>query len=258
MAWLACSFVQHNSEYDAMSMKVKSPGTWGPQRKQRVGTGSSPCATDADTRDAAAAGGSVTPIAPSAAAVRTPRKIPYVSLRDDGRYYFTRRYPSKYLVRGVFKQAAYRKTLGTSDRLIAERKARDLAVRFDRVIEWLDARDARRAVVPPKVHSPREVLGDDVKVLGQRFEALLLHSDDLDRAELMTMAELTEYTADVQSQRQRLHQANTLGDFGEFTEETRSFLEAEQLTCEEGTETWNALLRAMTKAQLSGLRGSLT
>lgn len=237
-----------------MPIKVKLPEHTGESPPRRVGTDES--ASRCPSK------GEYSVRSPEQSAVRpTPaaaRKAPYLSKRGDGSYYFTRRFPQQYLDRGVFKQPSYRKSLGTKDRLVAERKARQLAARFDRVLECLEMRDERHGGPKHAKRSTGELNDDDVKVIAQRFETLLLHSDDIDRQERMEAQQLRDYVADVETQRNQLREANAHGNFEASADDVRGFLAAEQMTCEEGTDTWRALLKAMTHAQLKALRGILT
>ena len=181
------------------------------------------------------------------------RGAPFLSKRANGVYMFVRRYPQLYVKRGLFKQAAYRKSLSTRDRLVAEKAARQLAARFDRVLDALAARDERRGVVRPS-RDVRLLLPADVEVVAKRFEALLLHSDDLDRDAGMTHEELSQYVDLAETQLRQVRDTFRRGDYGSFAEETQAFLSAEGLHCPPTGETWQALLKRMTQAQLSALR----
>jgi len=76
---------------------------------------------------------------------RRKRRTEYLHERRNGQFYFVRRYPVEYIERGYFKGPAMRKSLFTRDRDVAAVKCRDLAVRFDRVMAALAARDLRRS-----------------------------------------------------------------------------------------------------------------
>jgi PAS domain-containing protein len=235
-----------------MPVKVKSPQPRGPTSLQRVNTGGSSTGSSA--------GPSASPVAQSAApgspGRAAKRKTPYLSRRKDGRFYFMRRFPQPYLDRGIFKQPTYRKSLGTTDRLSAERKARQLAARFDRVIEWLESHDLRHGVVQVPRRAA-EVNGDDVKAIAHRFETLLLHSDDLDRQERWDCEELRSSICDVETQRAQVCNANQHGDFAASTADARSVVATEHPTSEVATDAWRDLLKGMTQAQLKALRGIL-
>lgn len=188
------------------------------------------------------------------AARKSSRKVPYLSKRE-GRYIFVRRYPKRLLALGCFTEPACRVALNTADRLVAEVAARRLAANFDRAIAEFDAQ-YRPCPVPNAVaSSPRAVRPDDVPLLAQRFEALLLHTDDLDRGEALSDQELTEYVGEVETQRSQLRLANARGDYAAVADDVRGFLQAEKLECPEGSEVWKDLLKEMMRAQLSALRG---
>ena len=182
------------------------------------------------------------------------RKVPYLTLRD-GRYYFVRRYPERLVRNGYFTEPACRISLKTSDRLEAEQLARREAYRFDRLVEAFDRECELGHAPQQRAVNPAEVLTDDVPVVARRFEALLLHSDDLDRSEKLTASELDEYVGDINTQRSQLRVANACGDYDAVAEDTRSFLEAEKLQCDEGSDAWKGLLKEMMLAQLRALRG---
>lgn len=189
-------------------------------------------------------------------AARPARKVPYLTRRSNGVYLFVRRYPTEYVKRGVFRQPAYRKSLQTRDRLTAEKASRRLAARFDIVMDFLTKRDRRqgrdaRAAAP---RDAREVLGDDVAVIAQRFEALLLHSDELDRDGGMTHDELDRYIELIETQRSQVRDIHRRGDYAAFAEEVAGFLASEGLVCAQDSETWQQLLKHMAQAQLRALR----
>lgn len=128
-----------------------------------------------------------------------------------------------------------------------------MAVRFDEVIERLASRDARRGVAPGPSDS-NVVRRDDVAAVASRFQSLLLHSDDLDRGECLSSEQLRAYVDEVQAQRAQVRIANARGDYESMSDEARGFLQAENLTIDEGSETWRRLLKATTQAQLNALR----
>lgn len=195
------------------------------------------------------------------AVVETPRKearkVPYLSERA-GRYYFVRRYPLWMVKQGYFTEPACRVSLKTADRLQAEREARRMAYEFDGLVDGfqsgLEVPHAERA----RGVNDRAVRPSDVPVLAKRFEALLLHSDDVDRDEKLDESAVLDYTGEVQSERLVLQGAARCGDAEAVAEQARSFLEAEELHCQEGTGVWKQLLKAMMLAQLRALNGIMT
>jgi len=185
---------------------------------------------------------------------REARKVPYLAERE-GRFYFVRRYPELLVRQGYFTTPACRVSLQTSDRLRAERLVRRLAYRFDRLVE---AFGQECEPVHSAGHEPvnaAEVLANDVPVLARRFEALLLHSDDLDRSERLNPQELSEYITDIEEQRKQLRVANACGDYDAVADDARGFLAAEKLQCAEGSVVWKGLLKEVMQAQLRALRG---
>jgi hypothetical protein len=58
------------------------------------------------------------------------RKTPLLSQRSNGVYMLVRRYPKPYVKRGLFEKRTYRRSLGTRDRLVAEKAARQLVARL--------------------------------------------------------------------------------------------------------------------------------
>ncbi|MDE2299401.1 MAG: hypothetical protein KGK18_14705, partial [Burkholderiales bacterium] len=177
------------------------------------------------------------------------RKVPYLSERE-GHFYFVRRYPVFLVKQGYFTTPACRVGLKTSDRLQAERLVRRLAYRFDRLVEAFGQECEPGHGAVSQSANAALVLADDVPVLARRFEALLLHSDDLDRSEKLSPQELQEYIGDVEDQRKQLRVANACGDYDAVAEDTRSFLETEKLQCAEGSEVWKGLLKEVMLAQL--------
>lgn len=182
------------------------------------------------------------------------RKVPYLAERE-GRYYFVRRYPQWMLKQGFVTEPASRVSLKTTDRLRAERQVRVLAYRFDRLVEAF-AEDASTGQAPGTATvSAAEVRASDIPVVARRFEALLLHSDDFDRSEKLDELELLNYAEEVQDERLALVDAASSGDVEAVAEQARSFLEAENLECKEGTDVWKQLLKSMMLAQLRALNG---
>jgi hypothetical protein len=188
------------------------------------------------------------------AARRSTRKVPYLSMRQ-GRYFFVRRYPTRLLELGYFTMPFCRIGLQTADRLRAERLVRRIAYRFDRLVEAFsqDCEPVHSAGRAPA--NAAVVVADDVPVLARRFEALLLHSDDLDRSEKLSPHELKEYINDIEDQRKQLRVANACGDYDAVADDTRGFVAAEKLQCAEGSDVWKGLLKEMMLAQLRALRG---
>ncbi len=185
---------------------------------------------------------------------RQARKVTYLSLRE-GTYYFIRRYPQWLLKQGYVTEPACRVSLKTTDRLRAERQARRLAYRFDRLVEAFAEEGAAGHTVGKTADSADQVHASDIPVLARRFEALLLHSDDFDRSEKLDELELVEYADEVQTERLALMAAAGCGDVEAAAEQARSFLEAEKLQCTEGTDVWKQLLKSMLLAQLRALNG---
>jgi hypothetical protein len=185
---------------------------------------------------------------------REARKVPYLQQRGDT-YYFHRRYPQFLIQQGYFTGPFCRVSLRTADRLRAERLVRRLAYRFDRLVEAFsqDCEPVHSAGREPV--NAAMVLADDVPVLARRFEALLLHSDDLDRSEKLSPEELQEYVTDIEDQRKQLRVANACGDYDAVADDARGFLAAEKLQCAEGSDVWKGLLKEVMLAQLRALRG---
>lgn len=185
---------------------------------------------------------------------REARKVPYLQQRGDT-YYFHRRYPQFLIQQGYFTGPFCRVSLRTTDRLRAERLVRRLAYRFDRLVEAFGQDCEPVHSTGHKPVNAAEVLADDVPVLARRFEALLLHSDDLDRSERLNPQELSEYISDIEEQRKQLRVANACGDYDAVADDARGFLAAEKLQCAEGSDVWKGLLKEVMQAQLRALRG---
>ncbi len=97
---------------------------------------------------------------------RQARKVTYLSLRE-GTYYFIRRYPQWLLKQGYVTEPACRVSLKTTDRLRAERQARRLAYRFDRLVEAFAEEGAAGHTVGKTADSADQVHASDIPVLAR-------------------------------------------------------------------------------------------
>lgn len=195
---------------------------------------------------------------PKPAPLRRARfRTPFLGERA-GWYYFVRRYPKVFIDSGLFKRPFCRKSLGTRHLLEAERRVRQLAVRFDNVMQRLALRAQRRS---PGVAArdpsalPRDVVrASDIPQLAARFEAMLLHSDDVDRGDKLAVAELEEYVRDIEVEQRQLRLTNACGDVQAHADVVDGFLEAEGLTRPADDKDYRELCRTMLHSQLKSLR----
>jgi integrase len=112
-----------------------------------------------------------------------------------GRYVFIRRLPRRLVAAGVFTQSTFRKSLGTSSRLDAERIARRMAVVFDDLLERIETRLSNGATGAPTagLHgtsgcSERDAWAPHIEALlpyGSAFRAQL---QDLQKVEVLAPA----------------------------------------------------------------------
>lgn len=183
---------------------------------------------------------------------RTPR---YVSQRkSDGGLFYVRRLPQALIDAGFIsaKTPTVRIALGTKDWLTAQAKARQLSAAHDQ--EWSRLLEAlARGPQGSAPVNPRRLQADDVPVLARRLEALLLHTDDVDRSLPLSAEQFDAYEDELTTQRKALRNANQRSDLAAVAEEAVGFLEAEGLECDESSPHWMAWLRAALQAHLAAL-----
>jgi integrase len=188
---------------------------------------------------------------------KPPRLPRYVTRRKpSGALMYVRRIPADIVAAGVHppKQVAIRVCLSTRDWLAAQPKANQLTASLETL--WAQTRQ-RLAMTAPTgpVSNPRQLMADDVPVLARRLEALLLHSDDLDRAGTLADEAYDQYEQELEDQRKALRRANQRADYGSVQEEAAGFLQAEGLECDEKSPEWASWLKSVLQAHLSALSG---
>lgn len=179
----------------------------------------------------------------------------YLNLRK-GWYQFVRRYPADLIDAGIFKKLFYRRSLRTKVKKEAQIQARRLAVRFDETMaklrQRLLARNPAAFGAAPSADS-RTVKPCDIPHLASRFEALLLHTDDLDRKDKMSRDELQTYREEIDAERRDLVADSVCSDFDAYQEVVAGFVGAEQLQMPSDEELASQLARALMQAHLKAL-----
>lgn len=183
---------------------------------------------------------------------RTPR---YLSRRkSDGGLFYVRRLPQALIDAGLVsaKKPTVRIALGTKDWLTAQAKVRQLSAAHDQ--EWSRLLEAlSRGPEGCAPVNPRRLLPDDIPVLARRLEALLLHTDDVDRSQALSDEQFDAYEEELHAHRKALRSANQRTDVAAIAEEAVGFLEAEGLECDESSPHWMAWLKAALQAHLVAL-----
>jgi hypothetical protein len=117
-------------------------------------------------------------------ATKAPRTPRYISRRSsDGGLFYVRRLPQALIDAGLISASkpTVRIALGTKDWLTAQAKARQLSAAHDQ--EWSKLLETlARGPEGCAPVNPRRLQADDIPVLSRRLEAMLLHTDDVDRS----------------------------------------------------------------------------
>lgn len=187
---------------------------------------------------------------------KKPPRIPlYISQRkSDGGLLYVRRLPQALMDAGLLSASKPTKriALGTRDWLAAQTLARQLSAADDR--EWARLRTKlERAPAACASVNPRKLQPDDIPVLSRRLEALLMHTDDVDRSRALTAEEFDGYEEQLNAQRKALRNANQRADLAAVAEEAAGFLQAEGLDCDEASPQWMSWLKAVLQAHLTAL-----